>query len=163
MVSNADDKKPRVGEIKGEELERRTSTTKLDDTNYEDGNPKWGTARFNSRMMLEMSVRDDSNRFVFDYDEIEELSIGRRDPNTGLSPDVDLEPHDALNKGVSRRHAMIVRREGSLTLVDLGTPNGTFLNGQKLVPQQPRILRDGDDIRLGHLVVRVSFRRQANN
>ena len=35
--------------------------------------------------------------------------------------------------------------------------NGTFLNGQRLVPNQPRILRDGDEIRLGHLVLYVRF------
>ena len=162
-MSESEEKKPRVGEISGEEVRRHLETTKLDDTNYEEGNPKWGTARFNNRMLLELRMRDTGERFNFDYDSIVEITIGRRDPNTGKKPDVDLEPFDALNKGVSRIHASIVRREGSLTLIDQGTPNGTFLNGQKLVPRQPRILRDGDDIRLGHLVVRVSFRRQQSS
>lgn len=158
-MSENESKKPRPGEILPSDLQNRNETTKLEDTNYEDGNPKWGTARFNNRMTLELQVRDSGGRFIFDYDSIEELSIGRRDPNSQTAPDVDLEPFDGLNKGVSRQHAMIVRREGALTLVDQGTPNGTFLNGQKLVPAQARILRDGDDIRLGHLVVRISFRR----
>ncbi len=156
-MNDLNDKKPRVGEIVDTDL-NKTETSQLSDTNYEDGNPKWGTARFNSRMVLEIQVRDTGEIFCFDDADIDELSVGRRDPNTGSKPDIDLEAFDALNKGVSRRHALIVRREGSLTLIDMGTPNGTFLNGQKLVPNQPRILRDGDDIRLGHLMVRVSFR-----
>ena len=47
----------------------------------------------------------------------------------------------------------IRRGEDTLTLVDLGSVNGTHLNGQRLVPNQPRVLRDGDEIRLGRLVV----------
>ncbi|MEM6281928.1 MAG: FHA domain-containing protein [Chloroflexota bacterium] len=151
-------KKPRPGEITEDMIRQRTSTRKLGDTDFEDGDPRWGTARFSKRMLLEIKLRDDGERFTFDYEDIEEIVIGRRDPNTGQSPAVDLEQHGALNKGVSRKHASIVRRDGALNLVDRGSPNGTFLNGQKLVAEQPRILRDGDDVRLGHLVVRVSFR-----
>lgn len=137
----------------------KTQTRALKDTNFEEGDPRWGTARFNNRMQLELKLRDSGERFTFYYDDVDEIIIGRKDPTTGHIPHVDLDLHDGLNKGVSRRHAAIVRSDGALKLLDLGTPNGTFLNGQKLVPQQPRVLRDGDDIRLGHLVVRVSFRR----
>ena len=53
---------------------------------------------------------------------------------------------------------MIIRVDnGALAIVDNNSANGTFLNGHRLVPQQPRILRDGDDIRLGHLTMRVTF------
>ncbi|RMG88346.1 MAG: FHA domain-containing protein, partial [Chloroflexi bacterium] len=48
-------------------------------------------------------------------------------------------------------------RDGSLHIKDLGAKNGTFLNGQKLVPEQPRVLRDGDEIRLGRLILEVHF------
>ncbi|MEL6268919.1 MAG: FHA domain-containing protein [Chloroflexota bacterium] len=150
--------KPRPGEITEDMLKQRTSTRKLGDTDFEDGDPRWGTARFGKRMLLEIKLRDGDDRFTFDYDDIDEIIIGRRDPHTGQSPAVDLENHGGLNKGVSRKHASIVRRDGALNLVDRGSPNGTFLNGQKLVAEQPRILRDGDDVRLGHLVVRVTFR-----
>ena len=53
--------------------------------------------------------------------------------------------------------AFLLRRDGALHIVDNDSANGTYLNGQRLVARQPRILRDGDDIRLGHLVVRVTF------
>lgn len=133
-------------------------TNLLSGTDYEDGESRWGTARFHKRMLLELKLRDTGDRFTFRFEDFNELVIGRRDPVTNSSPEIDLEKFGALNKGVSRLHARIVRRDGSLNLIDQGSPNGTFLNGQKLVPQQPRILRDGDDIRLGHLVARVSFR-----
>lgn len=139
-------------------VQQRSSTRSLTDTDYEEGESRWGTARFNDKMMLELKLRDSDERFAFRFLDIEELIIGRRDPVSNAKPEIDLEPHGALNKGVSRQHARIIRRDGSLILVDQGSPNGTFLNGQKLVPLQPRILRDGDDIRFGHLVVRVSFR-----
>jgi pSer/pThr/pTyr-binding forkhead associated (FHA) protein len=83
--------------------------------------------------------------------------VGRYNPTTDEKPEIDLTDYGAVEKGVSRRHAFIIRRDGSLYLVDNDSPNGTFLNGQKLVAQQPRVLRDGDDIRLGHLVLRITF------
>jgi adenylate cyclase len=54
-----------------------------------------------------------------------------------------------LNDGrVSRRHALIHQQgEGEFWLVDLGSRNGTYLNGTRV--QQPLRLRDGDRLRLG--------------
>ena len=135
------------------------STRTLDDTDFEEGVPKWGSARFNARTNLILGIEEDPRTLVFDATEITELVIGREDPKTGEAPEVDLTPYDAIEKGVSRRHAAIVRKDGSLYLVDKNSANGTFLNGQKLVPEQSRVLRDGDDIRLGHLTVRITFER----
>jgi hypothetical protein len=135
----------------------RTSTRSLDDTDYEEGTPKWGSARFGSRTNLLVGVEGEVGTFVFDANEIDELLVGRYNPTTDEKPEIDLTDYGAVEKGVSRRHAFIIRRDGSLYLVDNDSPNGTFLNGQKLVAQQPRVLRDGDDIRLGHLVLRITF------
>jgi hypothetical protein len=139
------------------------STKSLDNTDYEDAVPKWGTARFNGRMNLVLRLRDTSASFIYDAGAVEKIVIGRHDPATGTSPDIDLQEYEATGKGVSRRHAAIVRNQGALNLVDMGSPNGTFLNGQRLIPNQPRILRDGDDIRLGHLVLQVRFERVADH
>jgi hypothetical protein len=136
-----------------------TATRALDDTDFEEGVPKWGSARFNIRTNLVLGVDGEIRTFTFDAEEIEELIMGRTDPNSGEAPEVPLDEYNALDQGVSRRHASIIRKDGSLYLVDMGSPNGTFLNGQKLVPNQPRVLRDGDDIRLGYLVIRVTFER----
>lgn len=41
--------------------------------------------------------------------------------------------------------------------MDLGSANATYLNGQKLVANQSRILRDGDELRLAKMIVRINF------
>lgn len=134
-------------------------TRKYDDADYEEGTPRWGSARFNGAVNLVLDVVDTKRSFVFDYDEITQIIIGRKDNNEELKvPLVDLSSVAGLEKGVSRRHAKIVHRDGKLHVVDNGSANGTYLNGQKLFAEQPRVLRDGDEIRLGHLTVRVTFR-----
>lgn len=135
------------------------ATTTFDDTDFQDGAPRWGSARFNSRTNLVIGVGDEVRTFTFDSDEIEELVVGREDPKTGDAPAINLSPHDGSGKGVSRKHAVIIRKDGSLYIVDKNSVNGTFLNGQKLVAEQARVLRDGDEIRFGHLSVRITFER----
>ena len=56
---------------------------------------------------------------------------------------------DAL--GVSRTHARIIVREQQATLEDLGSKNGTFLHGERI--SAPQRLNDGDQIRLGSVVI----------
>jgi len=56
--------------------------------------------------------------------------LGRRDPET--NPDIGLAPVRA-----SRRHALLLRDWiGRVFLMDLGSPNGTFMDNGKLVPKQ---------------------------
>ena len=43
-------------------------------------------------------------------------------------------------------------------VTDLGSYNGTFINGQKLVPDQPQPLSSGDELRLAHMTIRVYFK-----
>jgi pSer/pThr/pTyr-binding forkhead associated (FHA) protein len=134
------------------------ATRALTEPEEEVGIPRYGTAGFNSRMNLILKIPDTTTSFTFDAAQITKLTIGRLDPDTGEAPVIDLNDYKAVEKGVSRRHAAIIRRDtGSLSLVDQDSDNGTFLNGQKLVPNQPRILRDGDEIRLGHLLLYVRF------
>jgi pSer/pThr/pTyr-binding forkhead associated (FHA) protein len=87
-----------------------------------------------------------------------EIMIGRRDEDSGNLPDIDLTPYGALDEGVSRVHARLQQSEDALTLIDLNSVNGTYLNGERLIPNQPRILHDGDEIRFGKLITRVYFR-----
>ncbi|GAB4575007.1 MAG: hypothetical protein Kow0077_24380 [Anaerolineae bacterium] len=88
----------------------------------------------------------------------EELIFGRRDPATGAMPDIDLTPYAGYRMGVSRRHAAIrVSEDYHLDVWDLGSSNGTFLNGLRLNPHRPYRLRDGDRLRLGQMVIRVLF------
>ncbi|MFN8420623.1 MAG: FHA domain-containing protein [Anaerolineae bacterium] len=88
----------------------------------------------------------------------QEMILGRRDPATGAQPDIDLTPFAGYRMGVSRRHAAIRRSPDSgLDLWDLGSSNGTYLNGVKLVSYRPNRLHDGDEIRLGQMTMRVYF------
>lgn len=138
-------------------------TTVLDDIDNEESVSRWGTARFNGRTQLVIAVRGYSDAMFFDPEEVHELLIGRIDPESGESPAIDLQAYGASELGVSRRHAALIRRDGALSIMDKGTPNGTYLNGQRLIPLQPRILRDGDEIRLGRLVLNVTFRRTVDH
>jgi pSer/pThr/pTyr-binding forkhead associated (FHA) protein len=62
-----------------------------------------------------------------------------------------------MDYGVSRNHLTLSRDNDTIFVTDLGSANSTFLNGQRLMPHEPRILRDSDELRLGRLVVRVNF------
>ncbi|MBN1679116.1 MAG: FHA domain-containing protein [Anaerolineae bacterium] len=87
-----------------------------------------------------------------------ETIFGRRDPATGAMPDIDLTPYAGYRMGVSRRHAAIrFGEEQSLDIWDLGSSNGTFLNGDRLSAHRPYRLRDGDELRLGQMAIRVYF------
>lgn len=85
-----------------------------------------------------------------------ETLVGRIDPVTGIRPDVDLTTLDGP-RSVSRRHAKIVRSEGEFHVVEeIGTMNGTFVNGTRIATGAPTPLRDGDRLRFG--LVDLTFR-----
>jgi hypothetical protein len=104
-------------------------------------------------VVVRLSIMD-SNRQV-EFTLAKEVSIGRLDPATATFPDIDLTNDGALEKGVSRRHAKITRKGAQLFLEDLGSVNGTLLNGKRLTPYLPHILGDQDEIRVGRLLMRI--------
>lgn len=53
--------------------------------------------------------------------------------------------------GVSRHHARIVVQRGEATLEDLGSKNGTYVDGERVT--MPQRLANGDQIRLGSVVI----------
>jgi predicted component of type VI protein secretion system len=81
------------------------------------------------------------------------IVLGREDPVSGIFPDLDLDPHGGLEAGVGRQHARLVLQDGQVCLEDLNSVNGTALNRQRLSPLQPTPVKDGDEIRLGKLVL----------
>jgi pSer/pThr/pTyr-binding forkhead associated (FHA) protein len=140
------------------DLTKESAITKsLDNVDFEENSPKWGSSRSSSRVSFIILEEGRDQTITFEAANGQELVIGRRDPITNELPAIDLTNFDALNKGISRRHAALVRKDTSLHIIDKGSPNGTFLNGQRLVQNQPRVVRNGDDIRFGHLAVRVEF------
>ncbi|WP_040690628.1 FHA domain-containing protein [Nocardia vinacea] len=79
-----------------------------------------------------------------------DILIGKHSVSQGLQPEIDLgiAPADA---GVSRAHAIIRLTETGITITDLGSTNGTSLNGSEdLIPAEaPVQLQSGDRIHLG--------------
>lgn len=115
----------------------------------------WGTARLGQERQLVLHIRGHAKPLIVTISD--QLIIGRFDVETKQAPDVALDEYDAQNLGVSRRHAAILVEDSALKVMDLGSANATYMNGQKLIAHQARILRDGDELRLGRLVMRVSF------
>ncbi|WP_329409512.1 FHA domain-containing protein [Nocardia vinacea] len=79
-----------------------------------------------------------------------DILIGKHSVSQGLQPEIDLgiAPADA---GVSRAHAILHIAETGITITDLGSTNGTSLNGSEdLIPAKAPIpLQSGDRIHLG--------------
>ncbi|MCA9892950.1 MAG: FHA domain-containing protein [Anaerolineae bacterium] len=86
-----------------------------------------------------------------------EMVIGRSDSGSNYKPEIDLTPYGAYRLGLSRSHAILRYHDQALELIDLGSRNGTHLNGRKLAAQSPQRLHDGDIVRLGNLAFRVKF------
>ena len=80
-----------------------------------------------------------------------DLVVGREDPMSNSYPDVDLNPHGALELGVSRRHALISRSGDQYYLEDLNSVNGTLLNQRRIPPRTRMPLNSGDQIMFGRL------------
>lgn len=84
-----------------------------------------------------------------------EFLIGRPDPVTGITPDVNLGPLDN-SRSLSRRHAKLLC-EGGLFFVreEVGTTNGTFVNGQRVATGSTTPLKPGDKLRFGQVDVEL--------
>lgn len=81
--------------------------------------------------------------------------VGRWDPDSGSFPEVDMENDDPEAR-ISRKHALI-KFGAELTIEDIGSLNGTFVNrGQRLEPGSPAPLKDGDEIIIGKTFFKVS-------
>ncbi|MFM8781772.1 MAG: FHA domain-containing protein, partial [Gemmatimonadota bacterium] len=65
----------------------------------------------------------------------------------GRHPENDLRFHVELDRDASSRHAEIRLEDGRYVLTDLGSTNGTILNGERI--SGPRPLHDGDTIEFG--------------
>ncbi|MBN1563749.1 MAG: FHA domain-containing protein [Anaerolineae bacterium] len=118
---------------------------------------RWGAARLGARQHIVLQpVSEDAPPFTLPLSK-ERFVLGRFDNEAGIAPDIDLSRFDAREKGVSRRHAELVIDDDLLKVVDLNSSNATYVNGQRLVAYQSRILQDGDELRLGHLVLSIHF------
>jgi CRP-like cAMP-binding protein len=92
---------------------------------------------------------------VFPLADKRETTVGRIDPVTGIHPDIDLTPVDA-KRSTSRRHARVRREEdGTFSVIeDVGTMNGTFVNGVRLTAGRAVPINPGDAVTFGTIQCR---------
>ena len=79
--------------------------------------------------------------------------VGRADALSGVAPDLDLDLYASEHAGLSRRHARIFVLQDQCWIEDLNSVNWTYLNQQRLTPDQPTPLNDGDLLRLGNVLL----------
>ncbi len=84
-----------------------------------------------------------------------ELTIGRADPISQFYPDLDLTPFGGIEHGVGRRHLRILHQNSVVAIEDLDSTNGTFHKGTKLAARQQQTIQNGDEVRLGNLVLHI--------
>ena len=106
--------------------------------------------------------RPDHLRFVFssvatalDIDATQSVIVGRG-AEEGII-DVDLTPYQAADLGVSRQHIMIAPEGDGFVIKDLGSSNGTILNGETLEKDKNYPIHDGDMLYLGRMGLTVRF------
>jgi hypothetical protein len=87
-----------------------------------------------------------------------EFTLGRLSEGQPIMPDIDLTPYQAYASGVSRLHAVVKRDSNGVVVMDLGSSNGTYLNGRRLNPHLEESLNHGDIVALGKLKIQVLLR-----
>ena len=63
---------------------------------------------------------------------------------------------------VSRRHCEFVLEDDAVVVRDLGSTNGTFLDGERLPAREPMRVRPGAEIRIGEVAFRVDYAPSAS-
>lgn len=112
----------------------RTAGSKLD---------TWGTLHLlETGQMLPLSDRN-------------EFTLGRISDGQPIMPDIDLSPYHAYANGVSRLHGVVKRVNEKIIFMDLGSSNGTYLNGKRIPPNVEHTLRHGDVVMLGKLKIQI--------
>jgi pSer/pThr/pTyr-binding forkhead associated (FHA) protein len=84
-----------------------------------------------------------------------EFTLGRISDGQPVMPDIDLSPYQAYAHGVSRLHAVIKQASHHVLVMDLGSVNGTYVNGRRLNPNVEQPVNNGDIISLGKLKMQV--------
>jgi len=108
-----------------------------------DGRDSWGSLHLlDTGQVIPLSVKN-------------EFTMGRVSDGQPIMPDIDLSPYQAYAAGVSRLHAVIKRGVNRIIFMDLGSANGTYINGKRLNPNVEQVLNHGDIIALGKLKLQI--------
>ncbi|HPR64401.1 MAG TPA: cyclic nucleotide-binding domain-containing protein [Thermoanaerobaculia bacterium] len=100
-------------------------------------------------------VSEDDPEIIYQIQQEGDTIIGRKDPVTGIFPDIDLGKLDT-HRSVSRRHAIIVMKDGKPCLKEeVGTMNGTYLNGEQITKGELHPMKPGDTIQIAAVKLRL--------
>lgn len=119
-----------------------------------------GVATFTFHQASQRAATPDSAASVIELVAVAGSSAGTRfslqagDTTLGRAADNAIVLNDPL---VTRHHAVLTVAGSSLTVRDLGSANGTWVDGERLTA--PRALRDGDRLEIGQTQFTVSERR----
>jgi len=125
-----------------------------------DASPRWqGSDHFSEDTFVVMYVEEEREPIILPV--TERTVLGRANATIERYPDVDLTHYDAFVQGVSSHHVVLERQSDQLLVADLGSTNGTYLNGERLTPHQPVPARDGAELKLGKLTLHLYFESSA--
>jgi CheY-like chemotaxis protein len=135
--------------------DNETRRIQIDDVEF--AKPRHGTGPLDFLIPWVIELRIMGTPQVLQIKISEHLVLGRDTDQDDAAPEIDLRPFNAHYLGVSRRHALLTARNSRVTIRDLDSSNGTFVNGGRLEPGQEYRLRHGDHLTLGKLMMQVSF------
>jgi pSer/pThr/pTyr-binding forkhead associated (FHA) protein len=115
---------------------------------------KWRSADVGQDHTVDLQINGATCTITIPQDD--SLILGRGGSYDGPEPDVNLSEYDAVEQGVSRLHAALRLQGDMLMIKDMGSTNGTYVNGQR-VRSQWRTVRHLDEIRLGRLTMTLQF------
>jgi pSer/pThr/pTyr-binding forkhead associated (FHA) protein len=101
--------------------------------------PERGISFYIVRISRAVTVDSDGDNFF----------IGRSPQENFVGPMLNLEDLDGFAMGISRRHALIRLADQGYEVIDLASRNGTWLDGQRLVPNKAYPLKSGSLLRVG--------------
>jgi hypothetical protein len=102
---------------------------------------------------VQIAARDFDEKLTVELLE-QPLILGRSDPDGGMV-DIDLSLFDAGRYGVSRRHALLRYTAGGVTITDLSSKNGTFVDGYRVGAGENMVIHSGARVQLGRLELEI--------
>jgi pSer/pThr/pTyr-binding forkhead associated (FHA) protein len=133
---------------------KKTNTDNLNETIVEDSQDSIST---HDDIFSKQAISSDLALYLIEAKQTlqlegrSEFTLGRVAEGQPILPDVDLSPFDAYAQGVSRLHAALKLNKNRVAIMDLGSSNGTRVNGQKIVPHVDYPINHNDQIALGKL------------
>jgi serine/threonine protein kinase len=155
LAQEPDDRYLSMAELTGElrQIRQELSETKLPvvKTHLKTDERAWETdikeLSASNSVTIRLKLMDSGHNILMP--DRNELIIGRTSNNT--TPDIDLAPYGGGKAGVSRRHNRLLHRGDGWFVEDLGSRNGTFVNGVRVIPSHMTTLKEGDVIRCGQI------------